>query len=92
MKSHVVAQNMELHDPGASVTFDPMCVESLWVAQLVAQWQSEVKVTLFSEAVQHVEHGAAGCFVRLEEHDVGVGLAGAQGWPLSIRGGEYGAS
>lgn len=28
MKSHVVAHNMELHSPGASVTFDPVCVES----------------------------------------------------------------
>lgn len=51
-----------------------------------------MKVTLFSEAVQHVEHSAAGCFVGLEEHDVGVGLAGTQGGPLSIRGREYGAS
>lgn len=58
---------------------------------MVAQWQSEMKVTLFSKAVQHVEHGAAGGFVGLEEHNVGVGLAGTQGGSLSVRGGEYGA-
>lgn len=47
---------------------------------------------LLSKAVQHVEHSAARRLVGLQEHDVGVGSAGAQRRPLSIRGGEDGAS
>lgn len=47
---------------------------------------------LLSKAVQHVEHSAARRLVGLQEHDVGVGSAGAQRGPLSIRGGEDGAS
>lgn len=37
IKSHVVAHDVELHNPRASVTFDPVCIERQWVAQLVAQ-------------------------------------------------------
>lgn len=92
MKSHVIAHDVKLHDSGTSVTFDPVGVEGQWVAQLVAQWQGEAKVALLPKAIQHVEHGAAGCLVGLEEHDMGVGLAGAQRGALSIRGREDGAT
>ncbi len=88
----MIAHDVELHGSGTFVTFDPVSVEGQWIAQLVAQWQGEAEVTLLSKAVQHVEHCAASRLVGLEEHDVGVGLTGAQRGPLSIRGGEDGAS
>lgn len=91
IKSHVVAHDVELHSSGTSVTFDPVSVEGQWVAQLVAQRQGEVEVPLLPEAVQHVQHCAAGRLVGLEEHDVGVGTTGAQRRSLSIRGQEDGA-
>ncbi len=88
----MVAHDVELDGSGTSVTFDPVSIEGQRVAQLVAQWQSEAKASLLSKAVQHVEYGAARCLVSLEEHDVGVGLTGAQRRPLNIMGGEDGAS
>lgn len=87
----MVAHDVELHGSGASVTFDPVGVEGQRVAQLVAQRQGEAEVALLSEAVQHVEHGAAGRLVGLEEHDVGVRVTGAQRRTLSLRGHEDGA-
>jgi len=88
----VIAHDVELHGPGTSVTFDPVGVEGERVAQLVAQWQGEAEVSLLPEARQHVEHGAAGRLVGLEEHDVGVGLTGAQRRALGISGREDGAT
>lgn len=77
---------MELRESGTSVTFDPVSIERQRIAQLVAHRKGKVEVALLPEAVQHVEYGAAGRLVGLEEHDVGVGLAGAKRGPLSIRG------
>lgn len=90
VEPHVVAHDVELNGSGTSVTFDPVSVEQQRVAQLVAQRQGEAELMLVSEAVQHVEHRAAGRLVGFEEHDVGVGLTGAQWGALSIRGGEDG--
>lgn len=90
IEPHVIAHDVKLQRSGASVAFDSVSVEGQRVSQLVAQRQGEAEVVLLSEAVQHVEHCAAGCFVGLQEHDVGVGPTGAQGGPLSIRGREDG--
>lgn len=92
VKSHVVGHDVELDCPGASVTFDPVCVEGQRVAQLVAQRQGQAKLPLFSKAIQHVEHSAAGRLVCLQEHDMSVRLTGAERGPLGIRGRENGAS
>lgn len=86
VKSHVIAHNMEVCDSGTSVAFNPVSIKGQRIAQLVTHGQGKAEVALLSEAVQHVEHGAAGCLVGLEEHNVGVGLAGAQRGSLSIRG------
>ena len=88
----MIAHDVELHGSRTAVPFDPVSVEGQRVAQLVAQRQGEAEVSLLPEAVQHVEHGAAGRLVGLQEHDVGVRLTGAQGGPLSIRGREDGAT
>lgn len=88
----MIAHDVVLHGSSTSVTFNPVGVEWEWVSQLVAQWQGEAEVALLPKAVQHVEHRAAGCLVCLEEHDVGVGLTGAQRGPLGIRGREDGAT
>lgn len=85
IEPHVVAHDVELHDPGPLVTFDPVGVEGQRVSQLVAQREGEAQLVLLSEAVQHVEHRAAGRLVGLEEHDVGVGLAVAHRRPLGVR-------
>ena len=92
IKSHVMAQDVELHGSGASVTFDPMSIERQWVSKLVSHWEGEAEVALVPEAVQHVEHRAAGRLVGLQEHDVGVGLTEAQRGALSIRGQEDGVA
>lgn len=86
VKSHVIAHDMELCDSRTSIAFDPVSVEGQRITQLVTHRQGKHEVALLSEAVQHVEHGAAGRLVGLEEHDVGVRLAGAQRGSLSIRG------
>lgn len=88
----MIPHDVELQGSGTSVTFDPVGVEGQRVAQLVAQRQGEAEASLLSEAVQHVEHGAAGRLVGLEEHDVGVRLAGAQRGTPGIRGQKDGAS
>lgn len=86
VKPHVVAHNVELCDSRATVAFDPVGIEGQRIPQLVTHRQGKHEIALLSEAVQHVEHGAAGRLVGLEEHDVGVGLAGAQGGSLGVRG------
>lgn len=83
---------MELCESGTSVTFDSVSIERQRIAQLVAHRQGKVEVALLPETVQHVEYGAAGRFVGLEEHDVGVRLAGAKRGFLSVRGREDGTS
>lgn len=92
VEPHVVSHDVKLYCSGPSITFDPVGVEGQRVSQLVPEWQSEAKVPFLSKAVQHVEHSAAGRLVGLQEHDVSVGVTGAQGRTLSIRGREDGAS
>lgn len=82
----MIPHDVELDGSGTSVAFDPVSVEGQRVAQLVSQRQGEAEAVLVSEAVQHVEHRAAGRLVGLQEHDVSVGLTGTQRRPLSIRG------
>lgn len=82
----MIAHDVELHSSRTSVTFDPVSIEGQRVTQLVAQWQGKAEVAFLSKAIQHVEHSAAGRLVGLKEHDVVVGLTGAQRRPLSIRG------
>lgn len=86
IKPHVVAHDVELHHSGTPITLDSVGVEGQRVSQLVAQRQGEAEAVLFSEAVQHVEHRAAGRLVGLQEHDVVVGLTGTQRRALSVRG------
>ena len=74
----MIPHDVELCDAGPPVTFDPVGVEGERVSKLVPQRQGEVQVALLAEAVQHVEHGAAGRLVRLQEHKVCVRPAGAQ--------------
>ena len=82
----MIAHDVELNGSGTSITFDPVSIEGQRVAKLVAQWQGEAEIVLLTEAVQHVEHCAAGCLVCLEEHDVIMRLTGSQRGPLSITG------
>lgn len=71
---------------GTSVPFDPLGYEGEWIAKLVAHWEGETQALLFTKTIEHVENGAAGCLVSLQEHDVCLGPAGAQRRPLSIVG------
>lgn len=87
----MIPHDVELDGSGTSVAFHPVSVEGQRVAQLVSQRQGEAEVVLVSEAVQHVEHRAAGRLVGLQEHDVSVGLTGTQRRPLSIRGSKDGS-
>lgn len=89
----MVADNVELQHAWPAVAFNPVSVEEKWVAKLVAQGQSEAQTSLLPKAVQHVKHRAAGRLMGLQEHDVGVGSAGAIWGAVRIlrRQGEDGA-
>ena len=82
----MVSHDVEVQDSGPLVTFDPVGVEQQGVPQLVAHRQGEAEAVLLAEAVEHVEDRAAGRLVGLQEHEVGVGPAGAQRGPLDVGG------
>lgn len=75
VKAHVVSHDVKLSYMGTSIPFDPLGYEGKWIAKLVAHWKGETQALLLTEAVEHVENGAAGCLVGLQEHDVSLGPA-----------------
>lgn len=88
IESHVIAHDVELYHAWPPVPFDPVCVEEERVAKLIAQGQRKMQLSLLSEAVQHVENGAAGCFMGLQEHNVRVGPTRAHLGSTHIIGGQ----
>ena len=86
IKSQVVRHDVVFGGSVAAVALDAVDVEGEGVAQDVAHGQGEVEAVLLAEAVEHVEDRAAGRLVGLQEHEVGVGPAGAQRGPLDVGG------
>lgn len=80
VEAQVVAHDVVVSLSGLK-TLHKIGDESLWVTQveLLASREGSCEFVLLSEAEQDVEDGAAGSLVGLEEHDVGLGLAGHGG-------------
>lgn len=51
--------------------------EGLWVAQVdeLASWEGDSEVVPLRKPEHDVQDSAAGCLVRLEEHDISLGTA-----------------
>lgn len=79
----MVPHDVKLGYMGTPVPCDPLGYEGERIAKLVAHWEGKKQALLLTEAVEHVENGAAGCLVGLQEHDVCLGPARAKRRPLS---------
>ena len=79
LESHVVAHDVELLHPAKLCALHKVRHEEVWIVKLAVHvpWQGESQVSGVAIAIQHVEDGAAGSFVGLEEDDVVFGPAGA---------------